>query len=162
MCLVPNREQPSGIGFRFFRNITLTSFPSSKHFETGAEKTIDPNGTFRTHNLIPKIHTAPKGPTDLKLTNGTVGIFNQTNGMVFSVDGVHLGICPAHDFDGLYIFSNKISTNFHTMATQIYNGTTTRFFLIPEPITMRTGMCFPGFCPKHFTYSPFLDTFHGL
>src|SRR5680860_714765 len=82
--------------------------------------------------------------------------------MIFSLDGMHLSVGPAHDFQGFYMLADKVPADFHAMAAQIDDRPTTGFFLIPKPIAMRSGMGLPRFGPKYFADTTLPDTFHGF
>jgi hypothetical protein len=96
-----------------------------------------------------EVGTVAKVLQMLKLPDGTVGIFYQTNGVVFRFNGMNLRIGPAHHFNGFYIFTNKISTDFHAMAGKINDGAATRFFFVPKPIAVWPRVRFSRFCPQH-------------
>ena len=62
--------------------------------------------------------------------------------MVFCIDGLYLGVGPAHHFYGFNIFTNIGAGNFNTMATQIEYAAATGLFDVPKPVAMRAGMGF--------------------
>ena len=45
------------------------------------------------------------------------------------------------------VFAYEASCNGYAVTTKIDDASSTRLFFVPEPVAVRTGMCFPRFCP---------------
>lgn len=79
-----------------------------------------------------------KRPTHFELPYSAVRVFYEFDRMVLRFDGMHLGICPTHDLKGFDVLPYKITANLHTMASEIYDGTSTGFLLVPKPTCLFT------------------------
>src|SRR6185436_10023141 len=106
------RKDPAGVAFGFFGDI-ICSLSSGEHVEARPEETVNPDRPLTSHDLITKIETAAECPAHLKLADGAVLIFHQSDGVIFCIDWLHLGVCPAHHFNRPDVFAYVASRYLH-------------------------------------------------
>ena len=121
---ISHREQPAGGRLCLLCHIIAFTH-SCVHIKAGTQEVVQENGSFHTHHLITKVHSSPETPAYLELTNSSRSIFNQSNGMVLCLDGLHLGIGPAHYLKRAHILSNIIPCNLDAVTAQVNDCPTT-------------------------------------
>src|SRR5690606_36150099 len=147
---IPHREYPSLIGLCFLGHVII-AFTRGEHIKARPQKIIDPDRAFRSHHLIPQIQTAPEGPAHLKLTDGSIFIPHQSDGVILRIDRFDLGIRPAHDFYRPDVFSDITPANLNAMATEVQDTPPTSELFVPEPLRMRSRVRFPASGPQNIS-----------
>src|SRR5690606_23245295 len=137
----------------------IITFTRSKHIKARSQKIINPNCPFRSHHLIPQVQPAPEGPAHLKLTDGSIFISHQSDGVILRIDRFDLGIRPAHDFYRPDVFSDITPANLNAMATEVQDTPPTSELFVPEPLRMRSRVSFSASGPQNISQRSF---FHAL